>query len=87
MGCWKDSSQRAIDEYHAEVTGIQGCYEKAKSLGYEIFAVQNGGQCFTSATAGDTYKKYGASTDCKDDGTGGSFCQEVYKIKKDDTGK
>ena len=45
-----------------------------------MFAVQSGGICFTSATAQNTYKKYGPSTKCSKSGTGGSWCQEVYNI-------
>ena len=86
IGCWKDAENRAIDGYHG-VIGIQGCYKKAKSLEYDVFAVQNGGQCFTTANAGDTYKKYGPSTGCSDAGTGGTWSQEVYTIKKDELGK
>ena len=48
-------------------------------MGNQFFAIQNGGECWTTATAGDTYKKYGTCK-CAADGTGGPFCQEVYKI-------
>ena len=81
LGCWKDQEIRAIDGSEGSL-GIEGCYQRAKELGNEFFAVQFHGQCFTSATAGDTYKKYGISNDCPEDGNGGSWCQEVYKISK-----
>jgi hypothetical protein len=56
-------------------------------LGNDVFAVQYGGQCFTTATAGKTYNKYGPSNGCSSSGTGGTWCQEVYKIGKMDIGK
>ena len=62
--------------------GIQGCFERAKALGNDVFAVQAGSQCFTTATAGETYNKYGASSGCSASGTGGSWANEVYKIGK-----
>ena len=79
LGCWKDASARAIDGYKG-VLGVQGCYEEAKSLGYTVFGVQYGGQCFTTATADDTYTKYGAGKGCSSAGTGGTWLNEVYRI-------
>ena len=81
LGCWKDNSIRSIDGYEG-VKGIQGCFERAKALGYDVFAVQYRGQCFTTATAGETYKKYGPSNGCSASGTGGAWANEVYKIHK-----
>ena len=43
-----------------------------------MFAVQDGGWCASSATATETYDKYGKSTDCKPDGVGGPWANEVY---------
>ncbi|XP_078580806.1 uncharacterized protein LOC144864360 isoform X39 [Branchiostoma floridae x Branchiostoma japonicum] len=92
LGCWKDSSNRAIttlektDErldgsYTARADAIEKCYQVAKSRGFSVFAVQNGGECFGSATALGTYKKYGPSSSCQADGEGGSWANEVYLIK------
>ena len=79
LGCWKDKTNRAIKGYEG-VLGIDGCYERAKSKHFDTFAVQSGGQCFTSPTASDTYRIYGPSKGCSSDGTGGTWSQEVYKI-------
>ncbi len=80
LGCWKDEmSTRAIDGYAGEL-GVQGCFERAHSLGNNVFAVQYGGECYTTPTAEDTYKKYRPSEGCAAHGTGGSYAQEVYKI-------
>ena len=65
---------------------VQGCYERALSKGFRVFGIQGGvpfatrGQCFTSATAGDTYNQYGRSNECISQGLGGGFCNDVYKI-------
>ena len=50
-------------------------------MGYSIFSVQYGGQCFGSALAPQTFDKYGKSDACKADGTGGIWANEVYIIK------
>ena len=50
-------------------------------MGNEIFAVQNGGECWTTANARETYDKYGVADNCcSQEGTGGTFCQDVYEI-------
>ena len=46
-----------------------------------FFAIQDGGQCFSSETAHQTYDKYGTSTECLPDGEGGPMANQVYKIK------
>ena len=46
-----------------------------------MFAVQDGGSCFSSAGAPNTYNKYGVSGSCKIDGEGGAWANQVYVIK------
>ena len=46
-----------------------------------MFAVQNGGWCAASATAPQTYDKYGKSSACKRDGEGGGWANQVYLTK------
>ena len=93
LGCWKDNSNRAIPilegsspflngNYVRRVDAIQKCYQAAKSLGADVFAVQHGGWCGSSGTAKSTYKKYGVSTDCGSDGEGGPWANQVYQIIK-----
>ena len=86
LDCWKDEEARAIDGDEGFL-GIEGCFERAKTLGNDVFAVQSGGECFTTATAGQTYNQYGPSNGCSKAGTGGTWCQEVYKIGKVGFGK
>ena len=80
LGCWKDLlNARAIDGYQGAL-GVHGCFEKALAKRYNVFGVQYGGECYTSATAEDTYKIHGPSTGCSNNGDGGFYAQEVYKI-------
>ena len=67
--------------YRSRWNAIGKCFHTANNLGYSTFAVQDGGQCFSSNNARDTYNKYGSSTDCKKDGKGGPMANEVYAIK------
>ena len=93
LGCWRDTGDRAIPtlegksslldgSYGSRVDPIQKCFEAAKNMGYEVFAVQNGGWCASSATARLTYKKHGASTGCRPDGEGASWANAVYEINQ-----
>ena len=51
--------------------------------GYQVFALQAGGWCASSSTALETYKKYGPSYVCQNDGEGGDMANQVYLIKFD----
>lgn len=55
------------------------CAETAKQLGYKVFALQNGGQCFTSPVAQFTYQKYGQAAGCVN-GVGGPNIYDVYSL-------
>ena len=50
-------------------------------VGYSMFAVQDGGECFGSAAAPQTFDKYGKSDACGADGEGGPGANQVYVIK------
>ena len=91
IGCFKDSIPRASDSlegksliltehYKRRTDAIKKCYDAAIKLGYNTFAVQDGGQCFSSKTADVTYNKYGSSSDCGSDKKGGPMANDVYKI-------
>ena len=59
---------------------IRKCGFFARMHGYKMFAVQDGGMCFTSSTAHKTYNKYGTSQYCKSDGKGGPWANQVYRL-------
>ncbi|XP_019630028.1 PREDICTED: uncharacterized protein LOC109474217 [Branchiostoma belcheri] len=91
LGCWRDSDTRAIPilegtdslldgDYQSRHHAIQKCYQVALSRGFPMFSVQDGGQCFGSADGLNTYNRYGPTTTCAEDGEGGAWGNEVYKI-------
>ena len=92
VGCYRDTASRAIPtlegkdsildgSYSSRTNPIAKCAVAAMRAGYSMFAVQNGGWCAASASAPQTYKKYGKSTACKDDGEGGPWANQVYEIE------
>ena len=92
VGCYKDTSNRAIQiiegtdstldgSYYSRSDPITKCAVAAMRAGYSMFAVQDGGQCEASVTAPQTFDKYGTSTACKADGEGGPWANQVYLIK------
>ena len=94
LGCWKDTSNRAVPtlegsdprvtgNYVARKDAINKCLKVAERRGMVIFAVQNGGWCAAANTLG-RYRKYGKAGNCKN-GKGGPWANNVYRIKK--TGK
>ena len=88
QGCWKDVPTRAMaslehhfaDHYNVRVNPIQKCFGVAMSFGYQVFAIQDGGQCFGSPTAQNTYANYGPSKLCSH-GKGGPMANNVYRMK------
>jgi len=95
LGCWEDSLPRALlsfegtsptldGNYKNRERAFQKCFELTKSLGYKIFGVQDGGQCFISTLtlSDESYKTYGPSNECLSDGEGGPMANDVYKVKE-----
>ena len=91
LGCFRDTGSRAIPflegqdplldgSYRSRQNPIHKCYLTALKRGYQVFAVQHGGQCFSGPTAHQTYNKYGPSDECKSDGEGGPWANQVYNI-------
>merc|ERR1712106_4316 len=93
LGCWKDTGKRAIPtiegkdalldgkDYRKRKDALNKCAAATLKRGFTTFAVQHGGWCATSATAGTTYKKYGPSKTCAKDGEGGPWGNEVYQLE------
>ena len=91
VGCYTDGENRTIRELEAKDAILDGNYTDRENpiakcavatmrAGYSMFAVQNGGWCAASATASQTYHKYGISTACNNDGEGGPWANQVYTI-------
>ena len=93
IGCWKDEHpDRAMQDleggstildglYKLRSNAIEKCYQLVKKLGFSVFALQDGGQCFGSDKTKKTFNKYGLSLDCLGDGKGGPMANQVYAIK------
>ena len=92
VGCFKDRSDRAIPtlegsdptlvgKYQERKNAIEKCALAARKRGFPMFAIQNGGWCASSVTAERTFNKYGVSRDCKNDGEGGPWANNVYIIR------
>ena len=91
IGCYKDTDDRAIPTLEGADALLDGSYPSRKNpiakcavvamrKGYSMFAVQDGGWCAASATAPQTFDKYGNSTACRSDGEGGAGANQVYVI-------
>ncbi|XP_078492086.1 uncharacterized protein LOC101243252 [Ciona intestinalis] len=97
LGCWRDTSDRAIptlegttpildNNYRNRINPIRKCSEAALALGHRVFAVQHSGWCASSSDAENTYKIYGEATNCKN-GEGGSAANDVYEISYENAQK
>ncbi|XP_078364962.1 uncharacterized protein LOC144649346 [Oculina patagonica] len=91
LGCYRDEGVKAIpsmegrdillkDSYSQRNDAIQKCAVAAKVRGYKTFALQDGGMCVGSPRANKTFGKYGKSQDCKNDGKGGPWANQVYNL-------
>ena len=68
------------NDYKTRQQAIQKCAVFSKLKGFKMFGIQDGGMCVTSASAHETYSKYGESQDCKSDGKGGFLANHVYRF-------
>ena len=92
VGCYRDTEDRAIPtlehtdpvligsefSYKSRQNAIVKCAVAARKRGFPAFAIQDGGWCAASANALETFNKYGKSSDCKIDGRGGHWANNVY---------
>ncbi|KAI8514498.1 hypothetical protein Bbelb_070890 [Branchiostoma belcheri] len=69
LGCWRDTRTRAILTLEETDPRLDNSYPERRNPIEKCY--QDGGQCFGSADAQNTYKKYGPSTACAADGEGG----------------
>ena len=101
LGCYKDNGgDRALPINYAnfrsqmnwtQVETVQQCAQVAFNKGYEYFAVQFYGVCYTGNDASQTYDKHGGSGKCVEaDKTlgfrvGEEYTNFVYRINIDAT--
>ncbi|CAK8676813.1 unnamed protein product [Clavelina lepadiformis] len=92
LGCWKDepghpaiafiegTSLLLDGDYKTRTVPLLKCSLLARLYKNQVFALQDGGKCAMSKNALKTFNKYGESTQCFSNGTGGPEANEVYKI-------
>ena len=93
VGYYKDTSSLAIPtlegndtildgQYSSRKNPIAKCALAARKKGYRMFAIQDGGWCSSSATAGKTFNKYGKGDACRQ-GEGGAWpwANDVYILQ------
>ena len=82
-GCYNDRSTRAINKFlgnfNRRKNPVKVCAMKALSRRYKVFALENGGECYSSLSALKTYNRYGPTNRCRS-GTGGLWAMDVYKF-------
>ena len=92
VGCYADKPRRAIpilegadpisaEKFDVRTRAIEKCALAARKRGFTMFAVQYGGQCMTGAKAEHTFNRYNESNDCKANGKGGTWANNVYIIR------
>ena len=67
-------------QYKVRKNAIAKCAVAAIRAGYSMFGVQHGGWCTSSASAAQTFDKYGESNACGADGEGGTWANHVYTV-------
>ena len=101
VGCYKDTADRAIPTledtdsvldggaflYQRRQNAIVKCAVAARKRGFPAFALQDGGWCAASADVLETFNKYGESSDCKNDGKGGGYANNVYVFQDEGNSK
>ena len=96
IGCYKDNGNRAMPVMEGSDPILDGppqqrenaiskCAFLAKKLGFTVFSVQNGGECFSGPNAMKDYDKYGPSSVPCTNGKGAGYANDVYFL--DDMGR
>ena len=90
VGCFKDTSRRAIPQLDGKSILLRGSYRHRKFAikkcaldaarrGYKFMGIQHGGWCASGPWAHRTFAKYGRSNRCRN-GKGGPWANDVYRI-------
>ncbi|XP_048586645.1 LOW QUALITY PROTEIN: polycystic kidney disease protein 1-like 2 [Nematostella vectensis] len=85
LGCYADTAQRALRYMLAtfEIPSdsmVEDCAQKVAAAGYRYFGFQYNSQCFSDEEGGSRYFKYGKAYGCSQNGTGGKWAQNIYKL-------
>lgn len=90
MGCFNDDSNALLSletgnatyldgHYQTRENSIMKCALEAVKNDFKVFALQNGGECFSGSHAHSSYFMYG-NTSCPEGGKGGHLVNEVYLL-------
>ena len=90
IGCFKDTSRRAIPILEGKSPFLRGNYQRRRHAirkcalvairrGYSVLGVQHSGQCASGPLAHRTFGRYGRSNRCRN-GKGGPWANDVYRI-------
>ena len=90
IGCFRDTSRRAIPQldqssrllrgnYRRRKDAIEKCAAEAIKRGYRVIGIQHGGWCASGPRAQFTFGKYGRSNRCRN-GKGGGWANDVYRV-------
>ena len=83
-GCYNDKTSHALPRKinsNVKVESVDECYELAK-INYDVFGLQNGGECWAGNKATDDYTKYGYSTLASCNILGNRLTNQVYEVYK-----
>jgi cbb3-type cytochrome oxidase subunit 3 len=83
-GCYNDKTIRALPRKisaNVNVESVDECYDLAK-FNYDLFGLQNGGECWVGNKAKDDYAKYGYSNLATCDILGNRLTNQVYEVYK-----
>merc|ERR1712080_184563 len=80
-----ERKDKRLDHYNYKLRtdAVSKCFNVAKDMGFEYFAVGNKGQC--RGSNGDDHKEYGSSPVCPANGKGKYGIVNVYKISESGT--
>ena len=82
-GCYNDKRRRAIKyrlgNFHRRKDPVSACAAAALRRRFKVFAVENGGECYSGRLAHRTYNRYGPTNRCRG-GRGGPWAMDVYKF-------
>ena len=91
LGCYKDLLNHSMtlldgkydlvdDDAFQRKYPVEKCAVVALYQGYSVFALQNGGQCYSGPDAESVYDQHGPAVNCTG-GLGGSLANDVYKLQ------
>jgi hypothetical protein len=75
--CFSGSDPILKDYYKNRLDAVERCARVAKSRGYQVFTIQNGGFCSSGPVAHRTFQIYGPASNCQS-GRGGNWASDVY---------